>query len=384
MTFFPGLLEINPQAKPISSTHPATPPLIKHFVALDGLRGVAVLAVVGFHFSSILGGTPLEKVVHAFFAPGYLGVTLFFVLSGFLISRILVRTRDNPDFFSTFYKRRSLRIFPLYYAYVAFIILVYYPLKPRGEGETSIFDWHYLAYLFYVSNFKWSLAIDPGLLHLWSLAIEEQFYLMWPFVVFLTPRRWLLSVCVLGWLGSLGYRIGLSWHGHAPFSLYMHTLSRMDALLIGAAVGVVELGARARERLIRMIRPVLVVCVLGTIATAARFGFKEESVPVMLIVWPVLTLFFAILVFWSATSGANNRLLNQRWLRALGKYSYGIYVLHWFPMMVLPKRMPADTATQRVVAILVCVAVTGALAMLSWYTIERPFLRLKERMAYNT
>ncbi len=373
-----------PPPEPAPIPTPQAAPLTKHFTALDGLRGVAVLVVVAFHFSSLLGDRAWERAIQSACSAGYLGVTLFFVLSGFLITRILVRSRERADYFPAFYARRSLRIFPLFFAYLAFNVFVYYPLRYRFLGEPYEITRRLLAYVFYVNNYKWSEIIDPGLLHLWSLAIEEQFYLVWPLVIYFAPRRWLIPICAFGCLVSLGYRGVLTWVEYPPIYLYQHTLTRIDALLVGAVVGIIQLDQPARERLVRVIRPILILSLVATVATAFVFGLEDHSPTVMLTVWPVINIFFASLIFWAATTGAENGLLNSWLLRTLGKYSYGIYVLHWLPLLIIAKRFPTATPFQRLMAILACILVTGVWTAISWYGLERPFLRLKDKLPYNT
>lgn len=293
-------------------------------------------------------------------------------------------SRTRSRYFQSFYTRRALRIFPLFYAYLAFNIFVYYPVRYRFLGEPFEISRRLLAYVFYVNNYQWSETIDPGLLHLWSLAIEEQFYLVWPLIVYFAPRRWLLPICAIGCLGSLGYRIVLSLIDYPTVFAYQHTFTRIDAMLVGAAVGLIELDTSARERLSRVIRPALAVSLIGTVGLAAVFGIDDKKYAVMLSVWTVINIFFGLLVFWAATSGATNRLLNRSWLRTLGKYSYGIYVLHWLPLLIITKRLPSGTPTQRLVAILACILCTATWTALSWFFLERPFLRIESRLPYNT
>ena len=155
---------------------------------LDGLRGVAILMVAAFHFSIAvaMAGGPF-KLLRAICVPGWTGVDLFFALSGYLITGILLDSKASLSYFRRFYSRRLLRIFPVYYAalFFCFTLGARLLLPPGGS------DWRVvLAYLFHVSNWlSLGAAEIPNLNHFWSLAVEEQFYLVWPFAVYFLCRR---------------------------------------------------------------------------------------------------------------------------------------------------------------------------------------------------
>src|SRR5687767_2907742 len=163
--------------------------------ALDGLRGIAIILVMLHHFTYYRPNSGIDAQIASVLFFGWAGVDLFFVLSGFLITGILLDTRDSKRYFSTFYARRTLRIFPLYYLVLllAFVVLPKFPaLHPVLLGQVGPVDlppqWPYWLYL---TNF--SIA-DGGWVHgwvdvAWSLAIEEQFYLVWPLMIWLCPPR---------------------------------------------------------------------------------------------------------------------------------------------------------------------------------------------------
>ena len=175
---------------------------VRHVKSLDGVRGIAILSVVLFH--SLL------------FISGWIGVQIFFVLSGFLITLILVNDSDLPlgFYLKRFYWRRTLRVFPLYFGYVAVLALVYFA---SGHPEAFRRDWPYL--LTYTLNFRriwpdFGTNIFYG--RFWSLAIEEQFYLIWPLLVYLVPRKHLLNIAVrlkveqnqlVGVFGEIGIQV---------------------------------------------------------------------------------------------------------------------------------------------------------------------------------
>ncbi|MBD0321145.1 MAG: acyltransferase, partial [Gemmatimonadetes bacterium] len=169
-----------------------------HLPALDGLRGVAVALVVLLHFTLFVPAGPVESFFSRGVGTGWMGVDLFFVLSGFLITGILYDSRDSPAYFRNFYARRSLRIFPLYYAYL-FAIFAVLPRVQAGaagpaEESARIWVWTYLSNVLFARG-GWEVM--PGhTTHLWSLAVEEQFYLLWFAAVVMAPRRWLLPTIV--------------------------------------------------------------------------------------------------------------------------------------------------------------------------------------------
>ncbi len=372
--------ELVPAAAPQSTSRL----LSKHFTALDGLRGVAILTVLATHYSGFAPKTGWGEIVHTLTSGGYLGVSLFFVLSGFLITRILIQTRESARYFSTFYIRRSLRIFPLYFAYLALVVLGGYVLWNRVTGQPYQLGPHLIAYPLYASNLWFEPRLDPSLGHLWSLAIEEQFYLVWPFVVFYTPVRWLVPLCLTGFLGSFACRVGMVLTHCNIDAIYALTPSRMDGLLIGAAIGAIELDPTARERLVRLIRPILIACLILVVPITLKYGFAANRKVVQTAVWGIFAVIFAAIVFWAATSGARNRWLNLPWLRFMGKFSYGIYVWHMAPALILFRYHRPETPLARTFALLGCLAATAALTALSWRYIESPFLRGKKRVTYAT
>src|SRR4051794_17305081 len=240
---------------PPSAADCGTPPSRRmvHIPALDGLRGVAILLVLVFHFSeshSAMSGW-FQKL-HRIAASGWVGVDLFFVLSGFLITSILFEAKRSSGYFRNFYMRRVLRIFPLYYGVlvVAFLLipLVHPYQNPRYQTIAAHqgYLWAYLQN--YVTWIDWK-----GFTHFWSLAVEEQFYLVWPTVVFCLNRKSLMWVCGVLICVALAVRVGrvVSYHDlpAAQYqaiaqATYYYTFCRMDALLVGAFLALAAHGER--------------------------------------------------------------------------------------------------------------------------------------------
>lgn len=369
-------------------------PELHHLKALDGIRGFAILMVLATHCfeSNTVGrGFALHLVGQALEC-GRFGVDLFFVLSGFLITGILIDTRHDPRFFKNFFGRRALRIFPLYYGVLGTLLICTMILHWRWDGMAPLL----LTYLQNLRPFAIdTLAVGPGisLFHFWSLAIEEQFYLLWPLVVY-ALRGSLRGVAFFTLLGSgvvLLLRLWLTFE-HTPYLwIHMSLPTRADSLLLGGLLAAAYRSGPAWRQVSRWSSPVCAM--LGFCIFFPIFRWNIMAGPA---VWFIALRYTALAVFFAALIGASlqirspvNRLFEMRWLRALGKYSYGIYVLHVLVLSLV--RLPLRAALLHttgskglavvgsgVVSILLsCVA-----AWLSYQLVEKRFLRLKRYFSY--
>ena len=368
----------------------------RRVAALDGVRGIAILVVLVHNTAFILGSSDrlATRVVGAVTATGWSGVQLFFVLSGFLITGILLDALGKPGFFRTFYLRRTLRIFPLYYAFLAITFFVV-PLfaDPGWTREAHANQWWYWTY---TSNWAGPFGhVVPGLTHFWSLAVEEQFYLLWPFLVFAVPRRGLVALCATVIALTPVVRWGLHAAGLPEMAPYQFTIARWDALAAGAVLALLMADAAGRRWLERRALWTGGAAALGlALITLLEHGFHEDDLVVQVLGQSGIALLAAALVYLAAGPAAGwvvpiQRALSARWLRFLGKYSYAIYVVH-FPIhfVLAPRLAPLVNGTDdlgRLLRVAIYIAGVAALsivaALLSWRLLEKPFLDLKDRLA---
>jgi peptidoglycan/LPS O-acetylase OafA/YrhL len=365
----------------------------RHIASLDGLRGLAFLMVFFRHYgmTSHLNQVWARFIFSVCFG-GWMGVDLFFVLSGFLITGILLDTRELPGYFTNFYARRALRIFPLYYT----VLAVLFVLTPWLHLQ-----WHtgHLAYLFYAGNIAYNLneslaTVQPSvsLLHLWSLAVEEQFYLVWPLVVMMVgSRRRLAWICGGLSVGGLILRVSLLlWlpRGSAYEWCYAELPTHMDGLLYGALAAI---GVRAipLDRVLRGVRRGLPFAVVALLAVIAAGGTDFHSLPMTLLGFPALAATFAGVVLLALKPGSLvNRAGMLRGLRFVGRYSYGMYVYHILFWPGLTWIQPWLQARLGLVGggvsfVLLMLAGTMLAAVASYELYERQWLRLKGRFAYQ-
>lgn len=368
---------------------------------LDGLRGVAILLVMWHHFTMFGGMDPscfADKVYYRSAMSAWCGVDLFFVLSGFLITRILADSVGSDHYFRNFYLRRALRIFPLYYGFLVvmfWIVPATFAVSPEFREVVREQAWYWS----YLSNIK--IAVDywpefPGIGHFWSLAVEEQFYLIWPLVVWTISRRRLMSLCGMLIGAALVLRCCLAWADVHPVAAYVLMPTRADSLMVGSLIALACRDSTHAARLAASVTPVAVVS--ATLLAGFfvwRRGLDTEDTLISTLGLTLLALFSGTQVFLAAardTDAGLNRLLRTRGLRFLGKYSYGLYVFH-IPVALglhnilgsgygIPSIMNSQVPGQLVFALLAGLT-SVVLALLSWHVLEQPFLKLKKRFDYK-
>ena len=374
----------------------------RHVPALDGLRGVAILGVVLFHGSLMLRWhQPVNAWLAAWPLIGWLGVDVFFVLSGFLITGILLDTRSGPRYFVNFYARRILRIMPVYYLLLAFVFVVLPRLVPfESEGLRIIqarqaWLWTHLTNLGFVYHRKvWALADWLDLTHLWSLAVEEQFYLVWPLVVYLLAPRRLRIVCLCCVVGSLALRVALWQMGQRPGAIYFPTPCRLDGLALGALVAIaVREGGAARLAPVARRGGWLALGLLVGLAIW-RGGLSFADRPAVVFGVTAASILAACVVAQVADPASGSpwaRILRHPFLRVMGKYSYGMYLFHnllfvpleWLaPAASLQAVVGSELAGNLLFLLLFGAACFGA-AFLSWHGYEKHWLAFKTWFDYR-
>ncbi len=353
-----------------------------HYPALDGLRGVAILLVVFYHNFGFIRQT--------FF--GWLGVDLFFVLSGFLITDILLNALNKPGFLRNFYMRRVLRIFPLYYASLVLFLFIIPAFTSRTINweyyqQNQVYLWTYLQNWLYIFNEPGSAHI---LNHYWSLAVEEQFYIFWPLIILWLkkPKRLLIFISSVLLLVIL-FRFGLWVYKIENLAYYnLYTFTRFDGICIGCIVAL----------LVRMnvdyIKKNMTVIVLGFTAVNFLFYFINSlysfSFPFLALMgYSTFAMMFGLLIYEAVTRNTPviNYILGFRFLKFFGRISYGFYIFHW-PVYLLmnsyllsfAKNYLADFTARFSVSLLATVMAVG-ISWLSYHYFESYFLKLKSRYA---
>lgn len=365
---------------------------------LDGLRGAAIFLVLLYHYGFLTpaAGSGVLAGVQSAFAIGWAGVDLFFVLSGFLIGGILLDSRESPRYFSTFYLRRFFRIIPLYYAWIGIYFVLtlsplYLPFVSMGAAPEK---WRTVpVYLFFVQNFTKNLHSPLGtswLSQLWSLAVEEQFYLLMPLAVRFLPRRWLVALLFVAIFGAPIARLIVFKLSASHAAQYMLTPCRADALSMGVLLAVVWRNA-SWKALILDRRAVLLALTAVLGAGVLLLDYKDASpysFGMTVYGLSIIDVFFAcllstVLFFPDGLAGAA-----CRWpvLREIGRVSYCMYVIHDFVNFAthqLVRHTRPDIVTpQGAATTLLAMAATYGIARLSWVFFEGPLLKRGHRYEY--
>jgi len=360
---------------------------------LNGLRAVAFLIVFFFHTRNL----PF----------GWTGVQLFFVLSGFLITDILLNMKERlprREFFVKFYGRRFLRIFPLYYFYLflltAFIFLLpALDFKLKTELGEKFLNQIWIA-AFYVYDFFHASAFftrSRFFTHLWTLSVEEQFYLLWPLLIFVTPREKLKQLCFAAVGFGFIFRLGISliYRAHLfPFLLNdpqqavnVLPFSHLDAFALGAYISRFEL-PRPRLQLFAL---AIVIPAIGLLtdavsksATPLALGYDLPMTGFYKEVWgyTLLNYFFAVLIYCVARKNFLATVLENAPLRYLGKISYGLYVYHYGVIAItiaLFQKYNLDYSLRSPQTFAAAMSATLIVATLSFYLLEKPLINLKDK-----
>lgn len=380
-----------------------TPLPDKRIPALDGLRGIAILLVLVAHLTPdvVLHPSALEWL-RKIGLGGWIGVDLFFVLSGFLITGILLDAKAGSGYFRSFYGRRVLRIFPLYFAALLLIFVILPSLGFfHSAGASEVIHHQGWTWLFSTNFGMWLIgragfaSDEIAITHFWSLAVEEHFYLLWPAIVWLTSLRRLPYWCAAGFALSLILRcIGVFALKAEPF-FFVLTPCRLDGLMMGAF-----LATQLKTFGLLGLRRVAAYTFFGSAAgiggaLVASHGLWPTHWLVASFGLSIVSLFFGatlILALTASPSGWQSGFLSNGILRFFGRYSYAIYVIHgllagWFTEWLNPAAFGMLVATHPALGVFASltarIMISAALGFLSWHLLEKHFLRLKKYFQYH-
>jgi peptidoglycan/LPS O-acetylase OafA/YrhL len=327
---------------------------------------------------------------------GWQGLILFFVISGFLITGILLDTRQKANYFSDFYLMRFLRLFPLYYCYLLLLFLIPGLLFPTDAGHMDHIyrnsGW-VLAHLtnFLVAREGWEEIIPVG--HLWSLALQEQFYLFWPLLVLVCSRRTLLVICTVIVVFCLLLRCKLLVDGVDPTVIYVLPFTRLDSLAIGSLLAVLIRSGLNQVILVKTARMITVTGIVVFTAIFLLYKRMHWSDPVIqsggFTLFSLCCASVIVLALNQSARGALNRLLSNAGLRFLGRHSYGLYV--WHPAIIsifislgLHKLMPrwgSSELPSQLAFYAITFSASVLVSIVSWHLIEKRFLKFRRLAA---
>jgi peptidoglycan/LPS O-acetylase OafA/YrhL len=337
---------------------------------LDGLRGYAILMVIYHHLPHIQGWTVFNRLP-SLLRFGYLGVDIFFVLSGFLITRILINEKKKNNFsFKVFYFKRALRIFPIYYLLLIIIGITY--------------SWNdMLPNVFYVSNYFYSFSIAPHpLRHTWSLSVEEHFYLIWPLIMYYFTlsraetiiKYWLPAFAIL----SAGITAIIIEDKVAQSLIYRGTQYRILSLSLGGLFAF-------KEESISQLKP-LYLFLAAVVLMILYYFIEHPGVFNTLLNFSLLTIVSALIFLFALNAGRKETLIKKIFVHPVitftGKISYGLYLYH-FPVLfffgLTYNQIQGKHLNWQV--IVMPLIITFIIAIISYFLIEKYFLRFKKNLS---
>jgi len=355
-----------------------------HVPALDGIRGLAVLFVVASHLPVLLSYQAVTpwNFLNRLLSGGFLGVDIFFVLSGFLITSLLLMERSNHARISLprFYARRALRLLPALYLLLAvdLVISVFEKSSLSGQWNETWTSLLYLNNWYYV--WPWlrhgSLNFESNLGHLWSLAVEEQFYLIWPMVLMLLLKlrrtKVLSPLVIVLFISAIVLRRTALWHAHVFWMVILiRTDARLDSLLIGALLALFYRYVVVNKTVLKLFAYAALPLFIVIAYQGPNSSFFYTSGFTLVAVVVLVMILASVEQAWLVC-----QVLEQSWLRFIGRISYGIYLWHFVVFTFLSKHFFVGP---RAIRILIGLSITLAITMTSWYLVEQPALRLKNR-----
>lgn len=348
---------------------------MKYYKELDGVRAVAALMIMVCHFFLYANSQNnfflALKKISVF---GQTGVSLFFVLSGFLISRILLNTKKEKYYFRNFYVKRILRIFPLYYS---FLFFYYYGLPIILSEEVYPFSeqkyfWVYLQNI--ARTFEWK---SEGPVHFWSLAVEEHFYFFWPILVFFFSTTRIVQIIIAIVILAFLCRVILLQY---DLSVYYFTLTRVDELAIGAFLALLEKQGKLCEKNARYFLAIFLSIFIPLVFIWVYYTGKG-NVTIQATKYILQSLIFFSFIGWVISVKEKNtfrKILSIKLLSFAGMISYGLYVFHPICFQLVNRFLWVEYS---LVNFLMSFVITFIIATLSYYFLELPFLRFKKKFA---
>jgi len=357
---------------------------------LDSLRGIAILVVLFFHGFGIANATNMPRPLRMFIIAtmgGWSGVYLFFVLSGFLITGILLDSKAKPDYYRRFYIRRALRILPAFYL----LLLVLWIVPRTGILYGRQVGWRFLTLsFFYLANVTTIFGVPAQYTALWSLAVEEHFYLAWPTAIRALSRR-AAAYCAAGIFVATPIIRAITFKsGHDAGAGYTWLVA--DGLALGALIGILSRGPWGERTRMRWISIACFAAAIALFVVGAPFGIWRASFFAgAMLRRTAVDLFYAGLLVATLLLGTSRLkwIVNRPVLRWFGEISYGLYLIHmlafdfvdhclvrYFPNTFLMIPSHFGLLCMR---FLVAAALASGIAYLSRRYFEEPFLRLKDR-----
>jgi peptidoglycan/LPS O-acetylase OafA/YrhL len=384
---------------PQSAAAPAIDLKGTHYVALDGLRGLAILLVVVYHFGLMHQDAHSSSAgpLLGFAQLGWMGVDLFYVLSGVLITGILLETKERPHYFRNFLMRRFLRIWPIYYLNLllffvaAPLLLDAVPQELQSMRDKQAWFWLYGANWLFAREGSFEMT---GGGYFWSLAVEEQFYLVWPLVVYWCSRRGLAATCVALFVGSAALRMAFVLNGGNTNAAYTMTLTHLEPLVLGAFLALAIRRRADTDTLERLLTAGGVAALAGLVyvrlADGDFFFWSRHMATYGYTLAAIVFGWLLLRVFRSTATGLTGLAFRNLFMVATGRYSYALYLAHVPIAHVVYAAIVRDSVIARlgysityVVFFGVAFAVSWFAAWLSWHVFERHVLRLKRYFSYQ-
>jgi peptidoglycan/LPS O-acetylase OafA/YrhL len=359
-----------------------------YFPGIDGLRAIAASVVILFHLIPI-------SILHL----GWTGVDLFFCISGFLITSILIKNKGHEHFLKNFYIRRALRIFPLYYLILIPLLLLTVSLS-RSYNFTNV-----ISYIFYLQNFT---AISDGYLfglgHTWSLAVEEQYYILFPFIVYFIPMRYLTKTLIILITLAVSLRFYLAQNYTEIYYQSTIIFTRADSILMGGLLPCLYFNdTRLNKSLVRRVS--ISFLLIGFILLSVFFVWQYNNIShsnlflnfgntnlknnsIGQFKYTILALIFS--GFIGIIAYSKSKFISQliiflevKPLKYLGTISYGLYIYH-FPIQVICESLfiKLGLSIPMFIALIIKLLLTFIISHLSFRYVEKPILSLKQKFEY--